>query len=59
MLSLNINKGAKSQMTHSQSRAIERVIIAFELIVIIVCICERWPGGIVRGGVGEDLTIFF
>ena len=45
-------------MAHSLStgRTIERVIIAFELIVIIVCICEKWRGG--WGGGGEDLTIF-
>ena len=44
-------------MTHSLSRTIERVIIAFELIVIKVCICERWPGG--GGGGGGGFDIFF
>ena len=39
-------------MTYSLSRTIGRVIIAFELIVIKVFICERWRGG------GEDLIIF-
>ena len=42
-------------MTHSLSRTIERVIIAFELIVIIVCICDRWQGGFDK----KKLLIFF
>ena len=44
-------------MTRSLSRTIERVIIAFELIVIIVCIGERWRGG--GGGGGFDIILFF
>ena len=52
-------------MTHILSRTIERVIIAFELIVNIVCICERWRGDCERwqgGGGGFDfffLNILF
>ena len=54
-------------MTQSLSRTIERVIIAFELTVIIVCICGRWGGEDVTffllifyySKPDEDMTIFF
>ena len=46
-------------MTQSLSRTIERVIIAFELTVIIVFICERWWGGGIEGDVAIFLGNFF